>query len=245
MEYSTLFPFFLLTLFLAAHAVAVLYLWSRDYYSHLKLLLVSIWMLALFFSGNLITLSPGIEVNSGMFFLIGYYLIGYVLCKELGVTDYLETLKRQFIVIASLLLITLPLVLLQLYGYVTRSVFDLKNLIDDVFIERMDYIGIIIFSFYFGQLLYANSFRYLARRSFGFEFLIRIPVIMQVQSFIFYFLSLFILAKNLTLTQAIYGVANIVVDGGIIRYLSLLILFIPFYAMYHYKQRSGKLIHAE
>jgi hypothetical protein len=206
---------------------------------------VSVWVLALFFSGNLIILYPGFEVNSGVIFIVGYYLIGYVLCKELGVDDYLASLKRQFIVIASLMFISLPLALLQLYGYITRSVFDLKNLIDDVFIERMDYMGIVVFCFYFGQLLYANSFKYIERRSFTFEFLLRIPVVMQMQSFIFYFLSMFILADNLTLGQAVYGISHIVLDGGIVRYLAMFALFIPFFIMYKYKERDGKKLNAE
>lgn len=236
------FPLVLMFLFLAGNVASIGYLWTQKLFSHLKLMMVLFWMMAIFFSGNLVDLGP-VEVNSGVFFFIGYYLVGYILCKEYGPDGYIDLLKRQFLIVMLMFFCMVPLVLLQLYGYIERSVFDLKNLIDDIFIERIDYIALVMIAFYVGQLIYANSYKFISEKSFTFEFLLRIPIVMQIQSLLFYFLGLLFLAAktgaiHIEFSKYLSSIYQIVVGGGAFRWISVFIIFIPFYFINRYIERG-------
>jgi hypothetical protein len=198
---------------------------------------------AIVFSGNVVNVG-GVPFNIGLGIHINYFLIGFVMCQIYGHDKYIEQLRMHFYTLLVFAIMILPLAPLQTAGIIHSSASFPNNLIDDILVDRFSLVALLVGIYYIGQLIYAHSYDFLPRQTFAFEFLIRLPVVMSIQSTIFYFLQTLITLYQRPLELANHIIsenATLLADGFVIRYLLVLIASVPFYYVYMSKEKVNQI----
>jgi hypothetical protein len=226
---------FIFSLYIATSFGPILYFWYKKDIVNLRRLLFCLLFIAMLFSGNVITIA-GLTLNLGVCIIVSYYMIGFVLIKELGQDGYLGVLRDHFNMVFIVFLICSPMILMQSAGLLVTNLALSTNLIDAILISKFNYMTIIGMVFYLGQLLYVHSYSFVERGGFLFEILGRIPIIMLMQSLKYYGL-LFLVTIG---TTGVYGMTiptflGIILGGAIARLIILCLIFYPFYYVYSKK----------
>ena len=206
----------------------------------LRKLMILMLLAAVVFSGNIVNVA-GMPFNIGLGIHINYFLLGFVMVQIYGHDKYIEQLRMHFYTLLVFAIMILPLAPLQTAGVIHNSASFPNNLIDDILVDRFSLVALLVGIYYIGQLMYAHSYDFLPRQSFYFEFLIRLPVVMSIQSTIFYFLQTMITLyqRPIEMAHQIIGEnATLLADGFIVRYLLVLIASVPFYYVYMEKQKD-------
>ena len=173
--------------------------------------------------------------------MLNYYLIGFILCDAYGPVEYTDMLKEHFYLLLAVSAMTLPMILLNGAGVVFSGLSGLNNLINDVLAQRINYMAILAIVFYIGQLSYAHSFSFIERRSFWFEFLVRLPVMMTLQSLLFYGVQLVALSQTpISIIKIVHDMTYLIINGLCIRYAILILASLPFYRLYNSKKEDAK-----
>lgn len=227
---------FLALLFVLIPASIILWLWHTDDYSMLKKLHFMFLLFTMVFSGNVVSIA-GYGITIGIFFVLNYYLISYVLCQHYGVVEFGEILKSHFMMTIIGVALLFPLGLLQYHGLITGTIYG-TNLIDDILLDRFNSMALNVSVFYFGQLLYINSFTLIERqKSFLFEFFGRLLACMTIQSLFFYIALVMLAGQSITSAVYIGGVYEIMTKTLFSRLVMLSILAAPFYYLFQNKKK--------
>jgi uncharacterized PurR-regulated membrane protein YhhQ (DUF165 family) len=235
-----MFSFFLLALYVTVNVAAIGFLWYQGEDQKLKRLLFLMLLSALVFSGNIITVL-GFSINIGVCHSLNYFLIGYVLREMYGSHGYMEVLKDHFHLLILVSIMSMPLAMMQTAGMVSSAIVAYPNLIDDILVDRVNYMVALAAVFYFGQLVYATSYEYIKQRSFWFEFLLRIPAVMTIQSVVFYIVQAMVSSEGLIHNGIILSkIVELVFSGLSVRLIALLLASLPFYWIYKNKKGIKK-----
>ena len=226
----------LFTLYIFINISVIAALWYFNEENKLKRLLFVMLLSALVFSGNIVTIF-GYHINLGICHALNYYLICFILTKKCGQDGYIKILKDHFHLLILVATISLPIALMQNAGMIISGFISFPNLIDYILLDRLNYMVSLAIMFYIGQLIYVHSFDYIKNTNFWVDFLLRLPIVMTIQSLIFYCVQLLLVYHGMSSAQHLFSqVTELIISGVIIRYFVLLIASIPFYWVYKNKQ---------
>jgi hypothetical protein len=210
--------------------IIILGLWYTNNYDQLRRVMTFTFIGALLFSGGFFIRIDDFIINGSFLFVIKYYILGFILCMHYGHDEYINIIKKHFYTVLILFLMYASLFFMITSDITVMYSYNIKQIIQDMFVYRREYIVVVLICFYLGQIFYANSFNLIPRKSFWFEFLCRLPIIMTMQSILFYVLQfrLFFVDNDF---QTMF------ITGNIVRFINLLLLFIPVYYIYQLREK--------
>lgn len=212
-----------LFLFATMNYGSILLLYYSEQIGLLRKMMLASVILSMAFSGNLIV-AFGVAINIGVVLLVNYYLLLFLMMTVYNQEECIALLKETCYILFFMWIMSIPL---TLFHYST-SLFTLESLINDILINRINYIAAIIFVFYVGTLAYVQSFSFIPSRKvttvdgFLFEYFGRMQAVMTAQSLLFYFIVSTINSSHINdITINVSSIFNIIVYGMLIRFCLL------------------------
>lgn len=226
----------LILLYFAANYFVILTLWYQENYFVLrKIMLFSVIQAIVFAGGNKFDLGFGLYVSSTFLFLLNYFIMGFILYQKYGDVEYINILKGHFYALLCYTIMFITYYLIISDDVHISEFYFIKYMVQTIFADRMNTITTVIFIYYLGQLLYVHSYKLVEHKTFNFEFLVRLPVLMFVQSIIFYTIN-YAIKPSPNFIQDIY---NTFITGNISRYVLILGLYFPCYYVYMHNKRNN------